>query len=699
MKSTAFIPILLFSLLFARPVSACGPSIYYAPYRIPFFPTEGIAKAQEKRENLLLWQKQTSPGIPLEDIEAVIYGDLEPDGDRGRLKTNRFLKFLYERHDKEAIDFIKLAKHIEKLRADRNSPWYYPKDKSDYNAGFEPVIAVILGYKGTRFRDRYSLQLIRALFASARYEECMEAFDERFDSVKRAEPSLLELCRGAKTCLEILPQDNLMRRMAEEYVAGAALRTGNRQAAIEHFASIGDISSLVSCMDKPEALGQAPELIAGTNTGSPYLLDYIARDFSLSMLVPIAENMLRKKTVADHTPWLYIMAIGCGEQKPKDLNKAIVYLNQALLLAADHPWRDYMRAYRMRLLVQSGNTDFLLSDLKWLESKVAEKPENNNLQWVRITQSFVFQEVIPHYLHKGDTIKALQLANYADNMPVKYQNVCWRYYTSALNATASNIPLARKLATFWNPHDYSNVFFHLLNRQSPGMIERYIASLHSSESLSAYLNSRGYTYPDYLWDVAGTVALRRQDYPAAIKYLSKVGSGYQNFLNVAKGGYLNRDPFSYHNDKIIRADHLKLRFAKEMQRLKETISVSRDPNERADAKLAYTTGLYNSFHHCWALTGYSQGFLWDMDYAPDYLREAGDRPSEEVWRYPNDPDDESKRLIEEALSEYTDKERLAEVYLMFCRYKDIAQKCPETKIAAYVRANCDHYKDWVARSL
>lgn len=679
MKSTAFIPILLFSLLFARPVFACGPSIYYKPYAIPLFPTEGIAKAQEKQENLLLWQKQTSPDIPLADIEAVIYGDLEPNGNSKEIKNNRFLKFLYERHDEEAIDFIKLAKHIEKLRADKNSPWYYPKDKSDYNAGYEPVIAAILDYKGARFRDRYSLQLIRALFASARYEECMEAFEAR---------------------LAILPQDNLMRCMAEGYVAGAALRTGNRQAAIEHFVSIGDVFSLSSCLEGPDTVKKALELAIQANPDSPHLLDYIAQEpSSLSYLAPIVKELLEKKKVADPVPWLYIMAITCKKGTKAGLNTALAYLNQAIPLAVDHPWKDYIRAYRMQLRVQNGNTDFVLSDLKWLESKVAAKPEDNNLRWVRITQSFVFQEVLPHYLHKGDTIKALQLANYAENMPMKYKNICWCYYTSTLDATASNILLARKQATFWNPHDYSNVFFLLLNRQSPGTIEKYIASLHSLESLSVYLNSRGYTNPDYLWDVAGTVALRRQDYPAAIKYLSKVGSGYQNFLNVAKGGYLNRDPFSYPNDKIIRADRLKLRFAKEMQRLKETISTSRDPNERADAKLAYATGIYNSFHHCWALTSYSQGFLWDMDYAPDYLREEGGGSSNEIWGYPNDPDDESKHLIEEALSEYTDKERLAEVYLMFCRYRDILKKCPETKIAAYLRANCDHYKDWVARSL
>ncbi|MCM1290453.1 MAG: hypothetical protein NC201_03445, partial [Prevotella sp.] len=78
MKFLKFITGLTFSFS-ALTTLACGPDYYELPYPDFLQLTQGIAETANSTENLELWRSQTSKDIKLEDINAVIYGDVSPD--------------------------------------------------------------------------------------------------------------------------------------------------------------------------------------------------------------------------------------------------------------------------------------------------------------------------------------------------------------------------------------------------------------------------------------------------------------------------------------------------------------------------------------------------------------------------------------------------------------------------------------------
>ncbi|MDE5935416.1 MAG: hypothetical protein K2G95_06555, partial [Muribaculaceae bacterium] len=152
-------------------LAACGP--YYNDIPRPcFFASssrpETVRDAQI-RQNIYLWQQQTSPRIPVADIRQAVYVDSYDTFNarcNDRAEDNAFYTFIRNAGDREAVDFLLTAKKLEETRREINSPWYYPADRSSGNADvFQEIIDRCKAYKGRRFADRYALQLIRACFA------------------------------------------------------------------------------------------------------------------------------------------------------------------------------------------------------------------------------------------------------------------------------------------------------------------------------------------------------------------------------------------------------------------------------------------------------------------------------------------------------------------------------------------------------
>lgn len=733
MKSLKYILAIAISVISASSF-ACGPDYYELPrpnyLRLsPFFKDEDT-----RTENLLLWQSQTSKDVKLADIEAVIYGDVKPtvwgpynssyyDNEDGPMHweyqygediigKNTFLNYLYNTHDDEAFSFIMMAKHVEKLREDRNSPWYYPGSKWEVSEGFEPVIKSILYYKGKRFYNRYSLQLIRAYFASARYEECIKAFEERFANV---------------------PDTDLMKRLSRDYAAGAALRIGDSQKATDYFASTGDVESLNRFGDCDNPF----ETAALGNPDSPKLFGHIEQQFNgqwdnyffrrdstevKENILPTARKIVKMKNVKSRAMWYYILAVGEGEFN-NDYASAYRYIKEAAKYSSDR-FADNIHGYRIVVETSLGKNDNLLANLKWLESKIADVTSVDQNYWEQVMQNVIFTRIAPCYDKHGDVITALQLANYGDNMPLNYSTSCRRYSGWYGDWQGGDLLQARRDPSTFNYHDFSNSFFQYLTMQTPETIERYIASLSTSSPLAAYLNSRGYTSRDYLYDVAGTLYLAKCDYASAVRVLSKISDGYQKLLNVDRQGFMRREPFAhrtelqmedwYKNGHSYMAgpgpkdnikDHKKLYFAREMLRLDREIRTTNDPSKRGLARLKYAIGLNNSFNSCWALTSYQRG--WCLVAAPNELTDW-DKLGEDDWPHHSDyyervsiinSTEYANRMIDQALEEITDTEALAEAHYLLGNVRTIARRYPNTAVGKMMAAECDAWSDWIRSPL
>ena len=73
----------------------------------------------------------------------------------------------------------------------------------------------------------------------------------------------------------------------------------------------------------------------------------------------------------------------------------------------------------------------------------------------------------------------------------------------------------------------------------------------------------------------------------------------------------------------------------------------------------------------------SGGYLSDWEYS-EQTRQAQTR---------------ADQLISQAFNAFTDEEYAAEAQLLFCNYKTVAERYPETLAARQVVGRCDRYQD------
>ena len=173
-------------------------------------------------------------------------------------------------------------------------------------------------------------------------------------------------------------------------------------------------------------------------------------------------------------------------------------------------------------------------------------------------------------------------------------------------------------------------------------------------------------------------------YAEAERYFMKVSSDYTVRTNTYKDGYLNRDPFSVEQKKWKHGASAKLHFARQMRRLEQDIADATDPNEKAMMMIDFGIGLRNSFDYCWALTQYRRGWVdfFQFDWEDDALtQQAMER---------------ADKLFSTALKSFTDDEYAAQAQLLFCNYKTVNDRYPETLAGRTVKGHCDRVKDYHA---
>ena len=209
---------------------ACGPYEYYPygykMYRV--FDKNSVVKIDERKENCILWQKLTSAEIPLEDIETVVYKYTLTQ--MRELMTvhnpNAFATWIRTNDDREVYEFLMLAKICENTRGLMNDPWYYPSKNDGTYMSLIEIEEKAKAYKGTRLKDRYTLQAVRAMFSAQRYQECVDYWND---------------------VEEDLP-DGLIKEMSRSYLVGAYSRIGQIDVALEYFTDVEDLNSIIFCL-------------------------------------------------------------------------------------------------------------------------------------------------------------------------------------------------------------------------------------------------------------------------------------------------------------------------------------------------------------------------------------------------------------------------------------------------------------------
>jgi len=670
-------------------------------YRV--FDSNFVVKPDERKENCILWQKLTSAEIPLEDIEMVVYKYTLTQ--MRELMTvhdpNAFATWIRTNDDREVYEFLMLAKICENTRGLMNDPWYYPSKNDGTYMSLIEIEEKAKAYKGTRLKDRYALQAVRAMFSAQRYQECVDYWND------------IE---------EDLP-DGLLKEMSRSYLVGAYSRIGQIEYALEYFTDVEDLNSIIYYMrrqgkiqdmaDELECIAryapdsyQIPEILQWVVTGfEPWgSADYtyqermdttMVNSFDRGLfdkLYQLSVKMTRQPVSKNKAIWCYTAAFLADlDAEPHEAWK---YIQMATKCPASEYMKESIRVLKIYLdakvsVYDSAYESRLFNDLKWLDAKIRGGLTSNIAEyyynylrsnisfyyWNDMLRRILLAEVCPRMLDRGMPVRALQLANLADNMLLNLINdiegKSLKEYRSSDN---------------YNSIDYCSEFFMMMKDcVTIGDLTAYVNNTQSAQSseFDNYLNERGFIDKDYFYDIIGTRYLSELNYDRAVKYLSKVSSSYQSQLNTE--AFMYRDPFSIPDAALSNHDNYKLTFAKEMLRLEKSIASATDQNKKAFDLIRYGTGLRNSFTYCWILTEYRK-FGWSYDLSP----------------YANGVLKKVESIYNEALNIVDNDELAAIAYVQLCKWKTAVDKYPDTYAARYTKMMCDNLCDystnWVVRT-
>ena len=665
------------------------------------------------KDNCVEWQKLTSKTIPMDDIYSVVYKmSLEEFeaiyDDKETIYENKFVEWITKK-DTAILDFLLLAKTNEYIRLKRNSRWYYPSMKVGARMTIEEIAEKALSVKDARLRDRYLLQGIRALFSMSKYTECVEIWEREISH---------------------LPENNLMRQLVHPYIVGAEFHIKRSEKAIEYFAELGDIGSVLYCAGRTgENLStiDALELVCEYAPNSKYIekeLQSYIRDLEpldtsrwnddfemtpeIQKLNSLCLKMGRNNKCNNKGMWYYTAAFLA------DLNGEAARAAYLLDLAEKSKSSDYIKesiqVFRIYLDAKlqpynSAYEDRLFTQLKWLDSKICnnitedvrrETAKGDMLvkgesyyYWNDMLRRILLAEVCPRMIKAGETTRALQLANMADNRLLNLVNKKEFYDWVEVNdeyeykAVGSFTMSAYRYSIQYNEHDYRNHFFEMIDSLGVNTAIKYVENVrHPKSNFDRFLNARGYVGNDYLNDIAGTQCLRNMRYADAAKYLGAVSEAYKNHHNL----YMEFDPFCFDLEPIKMISDFRCDFAKEMHSLERNIDVITDPNRKARLMLKFAIGLQNSFDRCWALTQYYRG--------TSYWGQVCDKRDWESDEYTTAAKKRANELIKLACEIVTDDEVAADIHYELCHYITIAKKYPNTQKGIYVRGQCDNLRDY-----
>ena len=650
-----------------------------------------------KETNCRHWQSLTHRDIPLEDIEYVVYTMPLAEYEAFYAmavyyEDNAFAQWI-KRNDPEIMDFLLLAKRNEHMRFQYSSKWYYPTMKVGGPVSLEEIVEQSLGSQSVRLRDRYLLQAVRALTTLKRYDECLELWDRE---------------------ISLLPKDNFMRRLCYEYIAGAYYHTGDVERAMLMFASYGDTGSMYYIAKQQDMDLTTVDIIRYSYlSGAP--LSKFSRDIR-KMIVdaetfPVVYEFGDKPVVTDEILAIRDLAIeaggnpNCADRAQWLYIAAYIYMQQgnytqakAMLSKAEKaPASDYMKesikvlGIYLDALTATYNAAYeerLFEQIKWFEERVHldfNSDDYDYCMWHDFSENYWYSSmtrilsytVAPRYLEMGNPARALQLMNFADYLPYKYVTSIDYYVDNDYGYwwTSSNIEEYRRERGTFNRIDYSTWFFNTINKQTPDAAIAYVErALNPISEFDRYLNEVGYTSPDFLYDIVGTLCLRHMRYQEAERYFSLVSLDYQYMLNVM----LKRDPFDALCPEGDRILDFRYRFATTMASLERGIEATTDQNRRAQLLLKFGIGMGNSVTTCWPLTYY--GSSCNDDWRGDSVALA--------------LHNRAIISINEALSAFTDDELKAEALYALGRHYTVVSSYGYTKKAEFVRRHCDNFYDY-----
>lgn len=702
MKSRPFIATSVFLFLSVCRLDACGPWLYepqdYYMYRVkerclscdsawhtPF------DYNRESEENCRLWQRQTTRSASLEEIYVVVYKytvtDLKHLDTLGAGKRNNFTRWLLK--DKEALDFLILAKECERSRAEISSKWYYPSKDDSQCSSLEEVVRRSMSYRRKRFASRYVLQAVRALHALQRYEECISCWDEKESSVP----------------------DDVVKRMAAGYVGGAYAHIGEMDKAQELFRKAGDYKSVLRCnggindwdkgsedcfFDTQEARDEVARRVYALQI--PEYSSKAPEEKESRAMLELSRYCITAAEASSTVRkdfWFYTAAFLLHMRKEDAEASRILALAERssggdiLLAESIRVFRIYLDA--VLTPYSPAYISRMVKNLSWLDRKIVRNYESvaketalfgtfhlvNNISfyyWNDMMRKITLGVICPKLVANGQAAPALAFANMADN-----------YLYNLVGGM--NEDLARRIEQERAHSNYCNRLFQMMDALPADDLIRFDRILgNKSDADMDYLCSRGYRDRSFFREIIGTKLLREMRYVEAARYFSLVPAAFQSRLGTYKGFCFRFDPFSVVRVETSDRMDYKLRFALAMVGLEREIASQQDPDRKAMAMFRYATGIENSVSTCWALTFYEKSNGFD-DPDPEYGQPLLQEARKVLFA-------RAEAFYGKALKTARDRETLANMHLQLKNTRTVRKEYEGTAAYWSLQWGCDNYYDY-----
>lgn len=458
--------------------------------------------------------------IHLDDYR--IYAAARKKNDSEMLEYLR-LNNLYRQRRNEDYDFC--SDLYKEAYGDDYDPewndWYYPtqEDLDKAKENLAEVIAAAKGYKGTKYADRYILLAMRAMFQSGQFDEVIKYYSE----------SLSRIPAGSD-CL----------RLIDDLYAGALLRTGKKDEAIEIYAKINDNVSLSWCVagkyeyenlmsvyNKNHNSKAIPWIMVQFIDNIGFELDrtyFYDKDDSLRNLAikrKAVEFVAQANKIADSkatdSPALWKSAAAYCNYRLGNYNDAKKQADASMSMAGSASVKENARMTRLLIYAADKNytpayVNFMLTELKWLRSKVKADVVN--------------------YIENYETV----LSAVKDNkLKAALGGLHYTICKTDENQYAQNYGLGWFLSID-NPgtQDYSSRYFANLCGLSAAETEDFYNNFANRDELSKWLWGQIPHNLDYFNDLIGTKYLAEGNFQKAVTFLQKVPMKFINEQAIAK---------------------------------------------------------------------------------------------------------------------------------------------------------------------
>ncbi len=601
--------------------SACGDYGTHNYYMLSLDPLEDTYSTINERTDQF-WKTYTSG-------QVTSYND----------NRDEVMAVAQQKGDKEMMAYLKALNLYLDNCGDLYNTWDYPtkERKEQIRSDFYSIFAQAAEYEGTRLKAQYALLQMRANMQLKRHQQ-NKSFWENTASKMPA---------------------SVYKEMMENIYAGALFNLGERNAAAEIFARQGDRNSITWALRSYRNLAGIKK-IYGDNPKS-IALAYLVSEFVNSVQetldsesdewikmvgkVPLntseARNFItfanqvigEKKT---DNPCMWKTAVGMLNYLLKNQSQAETDMAEAVKLNGPQRSKDNARCVRLLVMAASptAKSDFLVSELKWLEQKAASERESDYC-FNNALDRIYMQEMVDKYKKAGNTNMMLSAIAYLTELNNKKSEY---HYRSSKSQEKD-----------WNgDYIYSSLYFEI-DELSAEVTEAYFNFLTQSHSdaLENYFCQGSYKDANYWNDIIGTKYLGEAKFDKAAEFLKKVDVAFLSKQNISY--YLaNRDftiekwfkrqksPGEWYdgtNDGMNKGrctSHPKLKYCQEMEKLMQSYKKSTDMEECRKAAYQLAVRLYQASYKgdCWYISDY--GFssstdsckTWQKDFvalADDYL--------------------------------------------------------------------------------